>query len=162
MSVISSETALQWQSISLKMKDVITKVFLDHSIHHSRYGVSAPSLDYVAVATGLRNNYSIIGFKLSWYKANWAMYTHWHHVFTSSLLTPPPATLLWQMGFPLCAPAGPTFCLHSYGCIQTQIGEPLRELHLGPLFCSSLLVFPALHILLSAFVFGLTVLSLAY
>ena len=54
----------------------------------------------------------------------------------------------------------PALWLHCCGNFQTQIGEPLRELSLEPLFCSSLLASPGPHILLSGFVFGLTVLSL--
>ena len=43
---------------------------------------------------------------------------------------------------------------------QTLIGELLRELSLEPLFCISLFSSPGPHILLSGFVFGLTILSL--
>ena len=31
-------------------------------------------------------------------------HTHWYHAFTSSLPAQPPATLLWHMALPLCAP----------------------------------------------------------
>ena len=61
---------------------------------------------------------------------------------------------------PLCAPEALALRLHYCGNFQTQIGEPLRELSLEPLFCSSLLASPGPHILLSGFGFGLTVLSL--
>ena len=54
----------------------------------------------------------------------------------------------------------PTLWLYCCGNFQTEIVEPLREFSLEPLFCSSLLGSPGLHILLSGFVFRLTVLSL--
>ena len=87
-------------------------------------------------------------------------HTHWHHAFASSLPAQPPATLLWHTALPLCAPEALALWLHCCGNFQTQIGEPLRELNLEPLFCSSLLASPGPHILLSGFIFGLTVLSL--
>ena len=87
-------------------------------------------------------------------------HTHWHPpCFTSSLSAQHPATLLWQIALLLCAPEACPLAALLWQLSHSN-GEPLRELSLEPLFCSSLFGSPGPLILLSGFVFGLTVLSL--